>query len=144
MTPRLKLTLTGAQAARRAFMALGLIGVTACSQAAGPADVVTLDEARAAVDAGKALLIDVREPEEHAQGVAPGARLLPRSQLPQRLAEIPTDPSKPVYLICRSQNRSKALLQDLRQTGGYRHVRYVDGGMSGWAGRGWPLRLPGH
>jgi rhodanese-related sulfurtransferase len=128
--------------ARRGFLALCLIGVAACSQAADPADAVSLDEARSALASGKALLIDVREPEEHAQGVAPGARLLPRSQLPQRLAEIPTDPSKPVYLICRSQNRSKALLQDLRQTGGYRHVRYVAGGMSGWMGHGWPVRSP--
>jgi rhodanese-related sulfurtransferase len=85
----------------------------------------------------------VREPREHATGVAAGARLLPMSQINQRLAEIPTDAGKPVFLICNSQNRSPVVLRALRNTGGYGHVRYVHGGMSEWAKRGWPMVKPG-
>lgn len=106
------------------------------------ADAVSLDEARAQHEAGKIVLIDVREPDEHATGVARGARLLPMSQLKARLAEVPTDASRPVYLVCRTQNRSAATLKALRQLPGYAHVRYVRGGMSEWAQRGWPLARP--
>lgn len=73
-----------------------------------------------------------------ATGVAAGARLLPMSQLSALVGEIPLDPKKPVYLICNTQNRSSATLRALRQRG-YAHVRYVSGGMSEWARRGWPM-----
>lgn len=106
------------------------------------ADAVSLEAARAELAAGRVVLIDIREPEEHATGVAPGARLLPMRQLSRRLAEIPTDPGKPVLLICNTQNRSSATLRALRERG-YTHVRYVTGGMSEWARRGWPLVKPG-
>lgn len=106
------------------------------------ADSVTLEAARQALESGQAVLIDIREPQEHARGVAPGARLLPMSQLRQRATEIPTDPAKPVYLICNTQNRSSATLKALRPQG-YAHLRYVEGGMSEWARRGWPLVAPG-
>ena len=102
---------------------------------------VSLDFARAEHEAGRAILIDIREPDEHATGVAPGAKLLPMSQLASRAGEIPADPGKPVLLICRTQNRSSAVLQALREHG-YAHARYVQGGMSEWARRGWPLVKP--
>ena len=94
-------------------------------------------------EAGQVVLIDVREPREHATGVAAGAKLLPLSQVNQRVAEIPTDPTKPVYIICNTQNRSSALLKSLRNAGGYDHVQFVSGGMSEWAKRGWPMVKPG-
>ena len=111
----------------------------------GPAvadtDVVSLDTARAEFEAGRAVLIDIREPAEHATGVAAGAQLLPMRQLGARLGEIPQDPAQPVLLICNTQNRSKATLKALRERG-YGHVRYVSGGMSEWARRGWPMVKP--
>lgn len=104
-------------------------------------DAVSLELARAEFDAGRAVLIDIREPEEHATGVAAGAQLLPMRQLSARVKEIPTDPTRPVFLICRTQNRSAATLKALRAHG-YSHVRYVNGGMSEWAKRGWPVVKP--
>lgn len=102
---------------------------------------VSLEEARAAWESGRALLIDIREPNEHATGVAAGATLLPMSQLGRRLAEIPVDPGRPVLLICNTQNRSSRTLKALRERG-YGHVRFVNGGMSEWARRGWPMVAP--
>ncbi len=121
-------------------VSLGL-GMSACSEAANEADVVSLEVARAEHEAGRAVLIDIREPAEHATGVAAGAQLLPMRQLASRLNEIPTDPNKPVLLICNTQNRSSATLKGLREKG-YQHVRYVPGGMSEWARRGWPMIKP--
>ena len=128
-----------------ALLGLGAVALGAgCSREDPPAssDVVSLEEARAAHEAGRAVLIDIRERDEHATGVAKGARLLPMSQLRQRVAEIPTDPAMPVLLICHTQSRSSATLKALRQSG-YAHVRYVHGGMSGWMRRGWPVVAPG-
>jgi rhodanese-related sulfurtransferase len=124
------------------FAVAVVVGAAACTDSASPTDVVSLDTARAELEAGRALLIDIREPEEHATGVARGAKLLPMRQLRSRLSEIPTDPNQPVLLICNTQNRSSATLKALREHG-YGHVRYVDGGMSEWVRRGWPVVPPG-
>lgn len=130
-------------ARRRALVAVLGLGLMAPSAWANPADiVVTLETARAEAEAGRAVLIDIREPHEHATGVAAGAVLLPMSQIGKRLAEIPTDPTKPVLLICNTQNRSGATLRALRERPGYGHVRFVQGGMSEWARRGWPMVVP--
>jgi rhodanese-related sulfurtransferase len=120
---------------------LGAASLTACT-AAQATDVVSLETARTEHEAGRAILIDIREPEEHATGVAAGARLLPMRQLGARLAEIPKSPERPVLLICNTQNRSRATLRMLRERG-YAHVQYVHGGMSEWARRGWPMVKPG-
>lgn len=103
---------------------------------------VSLEAARAALEQGTAIVIDIREPAEHAGGVAPGARLLPLRQWSARIGEVPTQVEKPVLLICNTQNRSRAALKLLRDAGGYGHVRYVEGGMSEWARRGWPMVRP--
>ena len=106
---------------------------------------ISLDEARRLHESGAAVLIDIREPQEHATGIAQGAKLLPMSQLAQRYKEIPLDRAKPVLLICRTQNRSSSTLRSLRKQLGestYAHLRYVDGGMSEWAKRGWPMIKP--
>jgi rhodanese-related sulfurtransferase len=129
---------------RRRFgyvLLVAAFGAAGGSRAAVERDAVSLEAARAEHEAGRAILIDIREPDEHATGVAPGARLLPMRQLGARLAEVPVDPGKPVLLICKTQNRSSATLRALRERG-YPHVRYVQGGMSEWARRGWPLVKP--
>jgi rhodanese-related sulfurtransferase len=118
------------------------LGLAACSDSLAKSDVVTLDFARAEHEAGRVVLIDIREPSEHMTGVAKGAQLLPMRQLSTRLSEIPPADGKPVLLICNTQNRSSATLRALREKG-YAHVRYVDGGMSEWARRNWPMVKPG-
>ncbi len=102
----------------------------------------TLDAARDAASSGKVLVIDIREPSEHATGVAKGMKLMPMSTLGQRLGEIPKDATKPVLLICNTQNRSSAVVREL-QSRGYTNVQYVNGGMSEWTKRGWALQAPG-
>ena len=130
---------------RALWVALGAgLGLAAagCSQAGADYGAVSVDFARAEHEAGRAILVDIREPTEHATGVAAGARLLPMRQWGARIGEIPADPSTPVFLICHTQNRSGATLRALREHG-YGHVRYVHGGMSEWARRGWPMVKPG-
>ncbi len=116
---------------------------TACSDEANAADHVTLEQARAEHEAGKVMLVDIRETREHKTGVAAGAVLLPMSELPQKIEWLPKNRDQPVLLICNTQNRSQATLKKLKQAG-YENIRYVEGGMSQWAAKGWPMVAPLH
>lgn len=100
---------------------------------------VSLEQARSEHEAGEAILVDIREPDEHATGVVAGARLLPMRQLSARLSELPRD--RPVLLICNTQNRSRATFDALRERG-WTNLRYVNGGMSEWNRRGWKTVTP--
>ena len=124
-----------------ALGALAVAGLSACSPTP-PADwQVSLDEARQILEAKQAVVFDIREPKEHATGVAAGMQLLPMSQLEKRVSEIPKDPAQPVLIICNTQNRSSKVVEALREAG-WTNVRYVHGGMSGWADKGWPMFKP--
>lgn len=114
-----------------------------CSEAASASDPLRVDlqEGRQLLESKKVLMYDIREPQEHATGVANGARLLPMSQLNQRVNEIPKDPAQPVLIICNTQNRSSKVVQAMREAG-WTNVRYVHGGMSTWAKNGWPMIKP--
>lgn len=102
---------------------------------------VSLEEARALVGNDKVTVLDIREPEEHATGVAKGMKSIPMSTLEPRLHEIPRNPDSRVLLICNTQNRSSAVAKELRSRG-FTNVEYVRGGMSEWAKRGWALVSP--
>jgi rhodanese-related sulfurtransferase len=102
---------------------------------------VSLEEGRQLFESQQVMLFDIREADEHATGVAQGARLLPMSQLNQRAGEIPKDPAQPVLIICNTQNRSSKVVQAMQEAG-WTNVRYVHGGMRGWAQKGWPLVKP--
>jgi rhodanese-related sulfurtransferase len=116
------------------------LSVQACSPDV-PLPHVSLEQARAELEAGKVLMIDIREPQEHATGVAQGVVLLPMSQVAQRVSEIPKQTDQPVLLICNTQNRSRAVTEALREQG-FTNIRFVDGGMSEWARRSWPMVKP--
>ncbi len=88
---------------------------------------------------GDDLLLDVREDDEWAAGHAPSAVHLPMSELPVRLAELPS--TRPVSVVCRSGNRSAQVTQYLLAQGWT--ARNVDGGMKAWAQHGLPMEADG-
>ena len=92
-------------------------------------------EAHAALRDGAAVLIDVREPWEHEERHIPGARLIPLGELPDRLAEVPTD--RDVYVHCRMGGRSSRAVSYLRSQGRDR-VSNVRGGLEAWETAGLP------
>lgn len=127
----------------RATLAITAAALLGCSPQTpmDPSWRVDLDDGRRLLESGQAIVFDIREPDEHATGVAAGVRLLPMSTLNQRLNEIPKDPQQAVLLICNTQNRSGSVVQAMREAG-WPHVRFIDGGMSEWARRGWPMVAP--
>jgi rhodanese-related sulfurtransferase len=96
-------------------------------------------EALAGQQAGRLVLIDVREDSERARGFAPGSRHLPLGRLEQRLGELPSD--RPVAFICQSGRRSSMAATVARRAG--LDARNVSGGMTAWERRGLDTTTPG-
>jgi rhodanese-related sulfurtransferase len=92
----------------------------------------------AAMQSSGALLLDVREADEYAQGHAPGSTLIPLSELERRLQEIGGYKNKPVALICRSGNRS-GQAQRLLEKAGFNTTVNIAGGMIAWKKAGLPV-----
>ena len=74
-------------------------------------------------------LLDVREPWEFEQGHAPDATLIPLGELAGRIDELPD--GVPIYVICRSGNRSLTA-SDILVAAGKQDVRNVRGGILAW------------
>lgn len=81
-----------------------ILGFYACSQQK------TTD-----IDYSKALLVDVRTPQEFADGSAKGAVNIPLNEIQDRIAEFKTD--RPIIVFCRSGARSARAEQILKQNG---------------------------
>jgi len=77
------------------------------------------------------LILDVRSPEEYAEGHVPGAINIPHDQLNSRLAEISSHKNKEVVLYCRSGKRA-GIAADILQSAGFSKLLHLDGDMSGW------------
>ncbi|MBQ3283289.1 MAG: FAD-dependent oxidoreductase [Atopobiaceae bacterium] len=88
---------------------------------------VHVSEVRGLVEEG-AYIVDVREEGEFARGHLKGAYNVPLSQLRQRMEEIPRD--IPVYLHCRSSQRSYYALCALRGNG-WTNVKNISGSFLG-------------
>ena len=96
---------------------------------ADPLDM-TVIELKEKIDRGNApVLIDVREPHEHAICQIPGAALIPMAQLPGRLSEF--DPSQEVVVHCRSGARSANAVAMMRSKG-FSKARNLAGGVLAW------------
>jgi DMSO/TMAO reductase YedYZ molybdopterin-dependent catalytic subunit/rhodanese-related sulfurtransferase/glyoxylase-like metal-dependent hydrolase (beta-lactamase superfamily II) len=102
-----------------------------------PTPQVSARAARSLVAAG-ALLLDVREPDEWAEGHAPEAVLIPMGDVQARQGELPTD--RRIVVVCRSGGRSAAITDALR-TRGYDAVN-LTGGMCAWTAAGLPVTAP--
>jgi sulfur-carrier protein adenylyltransferase/sulfurtransferase len=91
---------------------------------------ITVKELKARLDAGEDVqLIDVREPYE-AQIAQIGGKLIPKGDVPNRLAEI--DRNREVVVHCKSGGRSQQISEFLKQAG-YERVANVAGGITAWS-----------
>jgi sulfur-carrier protein adenylyltransferase/sulfurtransferase len=87
-------------------------------------------------------IVDVRETEELASGILPGAKHVPRSYLETRIEGIVPDRSSHVILYCASGNRSAYGARTLRDDLGYEHVESMTGGIALWKDRGYEVDVP--
>ena len=66
---------------------------------------ITAADAIRLLDSGKAVAVDVREPDEYAVGHIPGAKLLPLGQVIDRAAEVLPDKNALWLVYCRTNLR---------------------------------------
>ncbi|MGG1553204.1 MULTISPECIES: rhodanese-like domain-containing protein [Paenibacillus] len=93
-------------------------------------DTILPSEVKARLANGeKLVIVDVREDEEVAQGMIPGAVHIPLGQLPDRMNDIPK--AEEVILVCRSGNRSGRALAFL-EAQGVSGLKNMTGGMLEW------------
>jgi rhodanese-related sulfurtransferase len=76
-------------------------------------------------------LLDVREPQEFAQGHIQGSVLMPLGSIPERYKQIPKGVKLVVY--CRTGHRSTQAVSFLREHG-YGKAVSLSGGYTAWSG----------
>lgn len=101
---------------------------------------VTPAEARELASGGAAI-VDVREPDEVAQGSPAGALRLGRGHLELRIEQSLPDTDRTVVCLCGGGSRSLFAADSLRRLG-YRDVRSVAGGFNRWKDEGLPFEIP--
>ena len=148
MNPKMSFVLLTAGALFCACASAGDPAVATAASATAPAasapsasaiPLVTQDAllARQAKHDPTLLVLDVRSPEEFAQGHVPGAVNIPQDQVASRLAEVPKD--KDVVMYCRSGRRT-ALAAEVLSANGYTRLSHLEGDMNAWMEKGRPIQ----
>ncbi|MBW4468336.1 MAG: rhodanese-like domain-containing protein [Pegethrix bostrychoides GSE-TBD4-15B] len=87
------------------------------------------------IDQQAVILVDVREPSEHAGEKIPGSILVPLSNFDS--TKVPVDRTKSIILYCRSGNRSAQAAQKLFAAG-FDSVSHLSCGIGAWKEAGYP------
>jgi rhodanese-related sulfurtransferase len=108
------------------------------SEAKAVVPAVEPAELRSRLDTGEPLVvIDVREPDEWARGMIPGAHPVPRGVLEGTLdGRLPLDAG--VVLYCAVGARSALAARSLQDMG-FSRVENLEGGFDAWAKAGLPV-----
>ncbi|MGB0801297.1 MAG: molybdopterin-synthase adenylyltransferase MoeB, partial [Ilumatobacteraceae bacterium] len=85
--------------------------------------------------------LDVREPDEYAEGAIEGAIHIPRGHLEAQVENRIPDKSTPVVVYCAGGVRSAFAARTLGELG-YTTVESMDGGFGRWKDEGRPWRQP--
>jgi rhodanese-related sulfurtransferase len=93
------------------------------------------DEVQAAIAAGSAVLVDVREPAAYAEGHPAGAINVPIGELEARLGELPEGVT--VVTSCGGGTRGPRAAELVAGLG--RDARVLHGGLRGWRAAGLPV-----
>ncbi len=95
-------------------------------------NTIDVIEALAGHQAGRLVLVDVREAGERARAYVPGSQHLPLSELKPRLGSLPSD--RPLAFICQSGRRSAMATTTARRAG--LDASNVQSGMNAWESQG--------
>ena len=111
------------------------------AQAKSEITEITADALAALVklgDESQTLIVDVREKDEHAQGVVPGAELVTRGLLELKIENLAPNRGTPIAIYCAAGVRSALAAVSLKAMG-YEDVSSVAGGFARYAQAGHPV-----
>ncbi len=97
----------------------------------GAAGGVEPTEAVLLINREKAVLIDVCEPAEYAQGHAMGSKNIPLGQLESQLPLLVKNKSLPVILVCQVGGRASRAASQAKKLG-YERAQALSGGLKAW------------
>jgi uncharacterized membrane protein YdjX (TVP38/TMEM64 family)/rhodanese-related sulfurtransferase len=103
--------------------------------------MLAVDELKRRLDAGeKLLLLDVRSAADFAgeKGHIAGALNIPLEELAARQGELESGRGRAVLLVCTTDRRSSRAAA-LLAAAGFAQVQVVQGGMTAWRAKGWPV-----
>ena len=86
-----------------------------------------------------AIIVDVRDQAEYAQGHIPDARHIPLGELARRSAELDAFKTRPLILCCASGARSATAMTQLARAG-FERLYNLHGGLIEWQKAGHPVR----
>ena len=86
----------------------------------------------------RAVVVDVREPEEFAAGHVTGAKNVPLNQLEQKLPAAVKNKSLPLLLVCATGARAQRAVATAKKLG-YEQAQAVAGGLKSWKDANLPL-----
>jgi rhodanese-related sulfurtransferase len=86
----------------------------------------------------RAVVVDVREPEEFAAGHVTGAKNVPLDQLEQKLPAAVKNKSLPLLLICATGARAQRAVATAKKLG-YEQAQAVAGGLKSWKDANLPV-----
>jgi uncharacterized membrane protein YdjX (TVP38/TMEM64 family) len=103
--------------------------------------MLAVDTLKQQLDAGEdVLVLDVRTAAEFVgeQGHVAAARNIPLEELAGRLAELQDAKQRPIRLLCRTDRRSAQAARLLAEAG-FTNAQVIQGGMTAWRAKGWPV-----
>ncbi|MFO0688419.1 MAG: rhodanese-like domain-containing protein [Myxococcota bacterium] len=113
------------------------------SPAASPAAVAEIaQQTLLSQPAGESLILDVRTPEEYAEGHVPNAINIPHDQLEAHLAELEGRKNGPVVVYCKSGRRAGLAAETLAKAG-FTQLLHLTGDMQAWTAAGLPTEKAG-
>jgi rhodanese-related sulfurtransferase len=83
-------------------------------------------------------ILDVRTPAEFQEGRIPGAVLIPVYELADRINELEAYKNRPLFVYCRSGNRSIVAIQILTKQG-FTNLLHLNKGIKSWINEGLPI-----
>lgn len=83
-------------------------------------------------------LVDVRTPEEYAQGHIKGSVLVPVQVLQEQLQKLPNK-DECLYVYCRRGIRGANAVKILKKSG-YTNVHNMSGGIESWISKNYPVQ----
>lgn len=99
---------------------------------------VGVQEAADLLAAAKPFVLDVRTPREYVAGHLEGATLIPIQELQRRLGELEAHKQEPVFVYCRTGNRSTVAAR-LMLDAGFDRVINLRRGIVAWERAGLPI-----
>lgn len=95
-------------------------------------------EATLLINREDAIVVDVRDQGEYAQGHIPNARHLPLADLERRSGELEKFKDRPLILCCASGARSASAVAQLKKAG-FGKIYNLRGGLMEWEKAGQPI-----